>query len=150
VRAKLLERSGNDVLVDIGKTEGMVKGAKFAVIARGALKTADSGKGLRFEKDALLGTVELVKVGEEISEGVLSGTGFYDRVNPRDELLLLEMPKDDSDASKTAQDTSPAADQNGRPLDGSPIEAAAEDPLRGAAAKAERTPELLEMIRGLY
>ena len=150
VRAKLLERSGNDVLVDIGKTEGMVKGAKFAVIARGALKTADSGKGLRFEKDALLGTVELVKVGEEISEGVLSGTGFYDRVNARDELVLLELPKaeDSSEsASEAAQDSAPAADQNGNPADGSSVEAAAEDPLRGAASKAARVPELIDMIR---
>ena len=150
VRAKLLERSGNDVLVDIGKTEGMVKDAKFAVIARGGLKTADSGKGLRFEKDNLLGTITLTKVGEDISEGILSDTGFYDRVNPRDELLLIQLPKDDKDASKTAQDTSPAADQNGKPLDGSPIEAAAEDPLRGANSKAARTPELLDMIRDLY
>ncbi len=150
VRAKLLERSGNDVLVDIGKTEGMVKGAKFAVIARGGLKTADSGKGLRFEKDNLLGTIVLTKVGEDISEGVLSDTGFYDRVNPRDELLLIEMPKETSDASHAAGDTAPAADQNGKPLDGSPIEAVAADPLRGANSTASRTPELLDMIREIY
>lgn len=150
VRAKLLERSGNDVLVDIGKTEGMIKGAKFAVIARGGLKTADSGKGLRFEKDNLLGTVTLTKVGEDISEGVLSDTGFYDRVNPRDELLLMELPKETEGASQAASDTAPAADQNGRPLDGSPIEAAAADPLRGADSTAARTPELLDMIREIY
>lgn len=150
VRAKLLERSGNDVLVDIGKTEGMVKDAKFAVIARGCLKTADSGKGLRFEKDNLLGTVTLTKVGEDISEGVLSDTGFYDKVNPRDELLLIQLPKDDKDASKTAQDTSPAGDQNGKPLDGSSVEKAAEDPLRGANSTSAGTPELLDIIRELY
>ena len=145
-----MERSGNDVLVDIGKTEGMIKGAKFAVIARGGLKTADSGKGLRFEKDNLLGTVTLTKVGEDISEGVLSDTGFYDRVNPRDELLLMELPKETEGASQAASDTAPAADQNGRPLDGSPIEAAAADPLRGADSTAARTPELLDMIREIY
>ena len=150
VRAKLLERSGNDVLIDIGKTEGMAKGAKFAVVARGGLKTADSGKGLRFEKDNLLGTITLEKLGEDISEGVLSDTGFYDRVNPRDELLLIEMPKEKDSSSHAAEDFAPAADQNGKPLDGSPIEAAAADPLRGANSTAARTPELLDMIREIY
>lgn len=150
IRARLLERSGNDVLVDIGRTEGMVKGAKFAVVRKGALKTADSGRGLRYEKDDLLGIVTLTDVAEDISEGVLGGTGFYDRVNARDELVLLELPKekDGDDASaQAAQDSAPAADQNGNPADGSAVEAAADDPLRGAASKAPRVPALIDIIR---
>lgn len=147
IRAQLLDRSGNDVLVDIGRTEGIVKGAKFAVVKKGALKTADSGRGLRFDNDDLLGTVELTDVAEDISEGVLSGTGFYDRVNARDELLLIEMPKE-GDASDAAGDTAPAADKDGNPADGKKIEAA-EDPLRGANSRAPRTPELLDMIRDI-
>lgn len=143
IRAKLLERSGNDVLVDIGKSEGMVKGAKFSVVKRGALKTADAGKGLRFDKDDLLGTVILETVGEDISEGVLSGTGFYDRVNARDELLLIEMPKDSKESSESAMDTAPAADQNGNPIDG-------EDALRGSDSRATRSSELLNMIRSIF
>ena len=144
VRARLLERSGNDVLIDIGKTEGMVKGAKFAVVRRGALRTADSGRGLRYEKDDLLGTVELTDVAEDISQGLLGGTGFYDRVNARDELVLVELPKK-SEGSEAAQDSAPAADQNGKPADGGAVEAAA-DPLRGANEKAARVSELLEVI----
>lgn len=150
VRAVLLERSGNDVLVDIGRTEGMVKGAKFAVVRKGGLKTADSGRGLRYEKDDFLGIVTLTDVAEDISEGLLSGSGFYDRVNARDELVLLELPKEEGSsesASEAAQDSAPAADQNGNPADGSSVEAAAEDPLRGAASKAARVPELIDMIR---
>jgi len=149
IRARLLERSGNDVLVDIGRTEGMVKGAKFAVVRKGALKTADSGRGLRYEKDDLLGIVTLTDVAEDISEGLLSGTGFYDRVNARDELVLLELPKEkgEDEGAEVAQDSAPSADQNGNPADGSAIEAAADDPLRGAASKAPRVPALIDIIR---
>ena len=147
VRAKILERSGNDVLVDIGRTEGLVKGAKFAVVRKGALKTADSGRGLRFDDEDLLGTVTLVDVAEDISEGLLGGTGFYDRVNARDELILIEMPKDGEDASEAAKDTAPAAGKDGNPVDGKSVEAAADDPLRGSNAKAAKMPELINMIR---
>ncbi len=149
IRAKILERSGNDVLVDIGRTEGLVKGAKFAVARKGSLKTADSGRGLRFDDGDLLGTVTLVDVAEDISEGLLGGTGFYDRVNARDELILIEMPKDGEDAPEAAQDTAPAAGQDGNPVDGKSVEAA-DDPLRGANAKASKMPELINMIRKIY
>lgn len=148
-RARILERSGNDVLVDIGRTEGMKKGAKFAVIRKGALKTADSGRGLRYEANDLLGTVVLTDVAEDISEGLLGGTGFYDRVNARDEVVLIELPKDKEDAPEAAQDSAPAADQNGTPADGSSVEAAAEDPLRGANERADRVPELIRILRKL-
>ena len=149
IRAKILERSGNDVLVDIGRTEGLVKGAKFAVARKGSLKTADSGRGLRFDDGDLLGTVTLVDVAEDISEGLLGGTGFYDRVNARDELILIEMPKDGEDGPEAAQDSAPAAGQDGNPVDGKSVEAA-DDPLRGANAKASKMPELINMIRKIY
>ena len=136
-------------MVDIGRTEGLVKGAKFAVARKGSLKTADSGRGLRFDDGDLLGTVTLVDVAEDISEGLLGGTGFYDRVNARDELILIEMPKDGEDAPEAAQDTAPAAGQDGNPVDGKSVEAA-DDPLRGANAKASKMPELINMIRKIY
>ncbi len=145
VRARLLERKGNEVLVDIGRTEGIVKDAKFSVVRRGSVRTADSGVGLAYKADDLLGSVTITKVSEDISEGLLSDTGFYDRVNARDELILAEFPKDtEESASSVAGDSSPAADQKGR------TGVQKQGALRGANSFAATTPALIEMIRNIY
>lgn len=154
IRARILDRSGNDVLTDIGRTEGIVKGARFAVLRRGRARTADSGSGLVYSEEDLLGTVTLTNVSEDVSEGVLSDTGFYDRVNARDELILIELPKEKTgDESAVAEDTAPGADQSGAAADGRENQAeekAAANPLRGADATRARMPELIEMIRSIY
>ncbi len=142
VRARLLERSGRDVLVDIGKTEAVNNGAKFAVVKKGAVKTKDTGAGLSFTQDMLLGYVTLTNVSEEISEGILSDTGFYDRVNAGDELILVSLGEDEKEVSQAASDTSPQADADGKTVN--------ENPLRGADIEAARTPSLINMIRKLY
>lgn len=141
VRAKLLERSGRDVLVDMGKTEGIPAGAKFAVIKKGELRTRDTGAGLYYSDSSILGYVTLTKVSEELSEGELSDTGFYDRVNARDELVLVSVPEK-NDSSDVADDTSPQANADG--------ETVLTSPLRGVDITASRTPSLVNMIRKIY
>lgn len=147
IRAKILNRSGKDILVDIGRTEGMVKGAKFAVVKRGALRTTDMGVGVSYSEEDFLGTVTLSNVGEDISEGVLGDTGFYDRVNARDEIVLVEIPGAESaSANKVAEDTSPAANQKGVPVLAEMPEIGG-DPLRGALSTGKKNSALVDMIR---
>ncbi|MCQ2610703.1 MAG: tetratricopeptide repeat protein [Treponema sp.] len=149
VRARILNRDGKDLLVDIGKTEGVVKGTEFAVVKKGQVLTNDSGTGLVLTEKNKLGTVTLTKVSEEISEGVLSETGFYDRVNVNDELILVKIPQAKTDdKSQVAGDTSPSADQNGTPVVNETKEKASA--LKGADLEISRTPNLLRMIRELY
>lgn len=147
IRAKILNRSGKDILVDIGRTEGMVAGAKFAVVKRGALRTSDTGVGVSYSEKDFLGTVTLSNVGEDISEGVLGDTGFYDMVNARDEIVLVEIPgMENSSENDIAEDTSPAANQRGVPV----LTAMPEidgDPLRGALSTGQKNSTLVDMIR---
>lgn len=147
IRAKILNRSGKDILVDIGRTEGMTSGAKFAVVKRGALRTSDTGVGVSYSEDNFLGTVTLSDVGEDISEGVLGDTGFYDLVNARDEIVLVEMPGlENSSENDIAEDTSPAANQRGVPVL-SEMPEINDDPLRGALSTGQRNSVLVDMIR---
>lgn len=141
VKARILNRSLNDILVDIGKTEGLVKGAVFKVIQKGSIKTSDTGIGLIYSDDAVLGTVTLTKVSEEISEGVLSDTGFYDRVNADDELILVKLSDDKSttEASQAALDTAPQGQED--------ILDKKTSPLKGADLEINRIPSLLKMIK---
>ncbi len=147
IRAKILNRSGKDILVDIGRTEGMTVGAKFAVIKRGALRTADTGVGVSYSEENFLGTVTLSNVGEDISEGVLGDTGFYDLVNARDEIVLVEMPGlENLSENDIAEDTSPAANQRGVPVLVEMPEIN-DDPLRGALSTGQKNSTLVDMIR---
>lgn len=149
VKAKILDRKGDVILTDIGKTEGMIKNAVFSVIKKGSVKTSDNGTGIVYTEKDILGSVTLNKVSEEISEGVLSDTGFYDRVNSGDELVLIKMPdaKETSESvSEASKDTAPQAvkDKNAK------SEAEAKpNPLKGADLEITRTPSLLKLIREL-
>lgn len=141
VRAKILDRSVNEILVDIGKSEGLVKDAVFKVLRKGTVKTRDTGIGLSYDDRDVLGTVTLSKVSEEISEGILSGTGFYDRVNSGDELILEKIPErtdPKNSQSQTALDTSPQA-----------TEQETGSALKGADLEISRTPSLIKMIKEL-
>lgn len=139
VRAKILNRNLGEMLVDIGKSEGMVKNAVFTVVKKGAMKTSDTGIGLVYNDRDVLGTITLTRVSEEISEGTLSDTGFYDRVNSGDEIILVKVPEQNSsDQSQTALDTSPQAQEEKKV-----------SPLKGADLEISRTPSLIKMIKEL-
>ncbi len=110
VRGKLIARSGNQILVDLGKSEGIVKGTVLDVIKAGNIRTVDKGPGVTFDDKNSLGQIVIDAVGEEISEGTLTQKSFYDRVNLGDEVLVKSMPKSTEAA---VADTNPSADENG-------------------------------------
>ena len=113
VRGKIIQRSVNDLLVDLGFVEGMKEGAVLDVVKAGKIQTADSGRGVKFDEKDLLGTITITRVGEEISLGTLKQNGFYDRVNVGDELLVKVLPNTKSANDAQISDTAPAADENG-------------------------------------
>ncbi len=146
VRGKIISRSVNDVLVDLGKTDGMVKDAVLDVIKGGKITTADSGTGVTFdEKKDKLGEITLTSVGEEIAEGQLSQTGFYDRVNVGDEVLVKFIPKQ-KEGEGVPSDTVPAAGEDGKRV-------LAEESVKKLTAEEMglvKTPAIIELIRSLH
>lgn len=146
VRGKILARSVNDVLVDLGKTDGMVEGAVLDVIKAGKISTKDTGPGVTFnEKKDKLGEITITKTGEEISEGVLSQTGFYDRVNLGDELLVKFIPKQ-KEGEGVPVDTVPAAGEDGKRV-------LAEESVKKLTAEEMglvKTPAIIDLIRSLH
>lgn len=144
VRGKIIARSVNEVLVDIGKVEGMTENTVLDVIKAGAVRTKDSTVGVEFTRDALLGTITVKRVGEEIAQGTLRQKGFYDRVNVGDEVLVKSMPA----PAGTAADTAPAADEDGKPVAGKGKD---EKDARSTAERLGlvRTPAILEIIRSI-
>lgn len=115
IRGKVLKISGTTVLLDLGKNDGVETGSQFDLVKKGSILTNDSGPGIFYKSDALLGTVNLTRVNEEISEGEYTKKGFYNTMNLGDEVVLI---RDNPASSQNlegniANDTRPAANNQG-------------------------------------
>lgn len=87
--AVLTDRKGSLGLIDAGVFDGAAEQSVWAVLPPGALFTSDTGLGVSFEENQILGTFTVTAVGEEIAEGTLSQKGFYDRMAVGDILVQL-------------------------------------------------------------
>lgn len=148
VRGKIINRSVNEVLVDLGTVEGMKEGVILDVVKAGTVQTADKGPGVVFDEKNLLGTITITRAGEEIAEGTLVQNGFYDRVNVGDEVLVQFRPDTRSDADGQILENAPAAGENGKRI--LPVD---EDEKKRALTAQElgliKTPAIIELIREL-
>lgn len=146
VRGKILQRSVNDILVDLGTVEGMKKDVVLDVIKAGKITTSDKGLGVTYEEKNHLGTIKINRSGEEISQGTLEQNGFYDRVNVGDEVLVKFRPDEKTEEDAQIADNSPAAGENGRRI---LPEDEKQKKLDAREMGLVKTPAIIELIRGL-
>lgn len=142
VRGKILNRNGNQVLVDLGKAENIQNDSELRIVKKGAVKTADSEVGLTYNDNDVLGTIKITNCGEEISVGNIENKGFYDRINIGDEVVLISNP---SDTQNNSVDTVPAADENGNSVQKSD-DSSFVDEIKSSIQK----PSVLELLRSIY
>ena len=148
IRGKVLYNSSSTVLCDLGKSDGVTKGAQFDVVKRGKVFTADTGSGVYYAETDVLGTFTIDSVGEEISEGTYRKKGFYDALNIGDELVLVKLSDTSSVAGNAVTDTRPAADGKGNPATASAASAEKESIKEDLKAPA-RESTLINMIRSI-
>ena len=148
VRGKILARNGKTVLLDLGKAENVVKDTTFKIIKKGQIRTADSGSGLYYKDDDVLGTVVITVAGEEISEGSIENHGFYDRINIDDEVVLVALPDSkDGESPSGAIDTVPAADEKGKAVVHNEVKG---QELVDEIKRAVERPSILDLLRNIY
>lgn len=111
VRGKILNRDGNTVLVDLGKTDNIVPNSVFDVVKKSAVNVSSSSVSLTYKDYDKLGTVKISNVGEEISEGILEYSGLYDKTNISDEIILISKPKENENQPSVLQNA-PIASNN--------------------------------------
>lgn len=118
IRGKIIKKVGSTVLCDLGKSDGVISGSKFDVVKKGTIKTQDSGVGIMYKQSDILGSLEITKSDEEISEGVFVKKGYYDTMNLEDEIVLVKIGEGEelSKNGNSALDTRPQADGNGDPV----------------------------------
>lgn len=144
VRGKILNRNGKTVLIDLGKSENIIKDAEFKIIKKGGLKTADSGTGLFYKDDDVVGSLVVSQAGEEVSEALITEHGFYDRINIDDELLLVKIPEKEVSGG---MDNVPNADEEGNQVVNNEVKG---QELVEEIKKAVERPAILEILRNIY
>lgn len=144
VRGKLLKRNGKTVLIDLGKSENIVKDSEFKIIKKGCLKTADSGTGLFYKDSDVVGTLIVTEAGEEVSEAAITSHGFYDRINVDDELVLVKIPEVNAQG---IIDNVPNADENGNTLVNTEVKG---DLLVDEIKKSVEKPAIIELLRDIF
>lgn len=149
VRGKILARNGKTILVDLGKSENIVKDAQLKIIKKGQIRTADSGVGLYYRDADVLGSITITSAGEEISEATIENHGFYDKINIDDEIVLVSLPaqKANNDANGNAVDNVPAADERGNAVVKNEVKGQElVDEIRNAVER----PSILDLLRNIY
>jgi hypothetical protein len=119
------------------------------VIKAGKIVTNDKGLGVTFEEKNLLGTIKINRAGEEISQGTLSQTGFYDRVNVGDEVLVKFRPDEKSAEDAQISENAPAAGENGSRILPEDENAEKQKKLDAREMGLIKTPAIIQLIRGL-
>jgi len=98
-RGLIIDRNAEDVLVDLGSTDGMVKGNVLTVIKAGQIKTPDNTIGLEYADTDILGTITLTEVSESVSQGRYTRGGFFDRMNIKDEVIIIPATTEETAAA---------------------------------------------------
>ncbi len=151
IRGNVLNNATNSLLVDLGKSDGIVKGAVFDVVKQGKIKTVDTGTGVVYNSSDILGSFTVTKANEEISEGEYKKKGFYDVLNVGDEIVLIKLPdnsKEESAEGNAVTDTKPAANSEGEPATQAAESAERESLQESLKVQSQESP-LINMIRSI-
>lgn len=100
VWSEIIARKFNQVLINVGKIQGIKPGDIFLVIRKEdfLLKKDSIGPELNFE--LLLGEIEITKTDDLISEGILKKYQFFDLINTGDYIIKKTESMDFSEKEK--------------------------------------------------
>jgi len=88
LRGRLLIRKQGQALINKGRADKVEKGAIFDIVKKGRAQIANEGIALIYSPDELVGKITIDNADEEISTGTLARNGFFDRIEPGDEVIL--------------------------------------------------------------
>jgi len=88
IRGRLLIRRQGQALINKGRADGIQVNTVYDVVKRGRLQTANQGIALVYSLDELVGRLTITNVDEEIAIGTLARNGFFDRIEPGDEIIF--------------------------------------------------------------
>ena len=139
VRGKILNRSGNMLLVDLGKTDNVYEGSVFDVVKKDAVSVSSNSSSLVYKDYDRLGKLTLTSCSEEISEGMLEYDGLYDKTNILDEVVLISNPNN-TENQLLLNENAPVSEKDGN----------LKKTLNYSDLPINKSPSFVDLIRGIY
>ena len=139
VRGKILNRSGNTLLVDLGKTDNVYEGSVFDVVKKDAVSVSSNSSSLVYKDYDRLGKLTLTSCSEEISEGMLEYDGLYDKTNILDEVVLISNPNN-TETQLLLNENAPVSEKDGN----------LKKTLNYSDLPINKSPSFVDLIRGIY
>jgi len=90
LRGRLLIRKQGQALINKGRADGVKKDAVYDIVKKGRPQTANEGTALVYSEDELVGKLTITNADEEIAIGTVERNGFFDRIEPGDEVILQQ------------------------------------------------------------
>ena len=117
---EILNRKNSEVLVDIGQKDGLVADSttEWLIVKKDSIKTADTGIGISFLDSDVLGYYAVEKIGEEMSSGIISQKGFYDKINVGDFIVPVDVVTPTEEETETSTEST---EENVEPAGKSPV-----------------------------
>jgi len=84
LRGTILARHQQNAVIDLGKSDGIASGSTFSIISPDKISFKPEGTGLLYNEQAVLGSFVVTGVSDDIAEGVLTRSGFFDRIKKGD------------------------------------------------------------------
>jgi tetratricopeptide (TPR) repeat protein len=107
LRGALIARSDSRALAGLGKADGLKAGDEFIIVKKGKLLWSESTLSLSYAREDVVGTFKAARLDDEVSEGETRKEGFFDMVNPGDEILRKPAPSPSPSPKAGAAKTAP-------------------------------------------
>ena len=86
-KGSLLTRRFGQGVVDLGSFQGVKKADAMVIVRKGRVQLRSDGPGLAYEEKDVLGDFKVTGLDEAVSEGSVTGRGYFDYVNIGDQVL---------------------------------------------------------------
>ncbi len=92
LRGTLLVRKFDQGLIDLGSFQGLKKGDSMVIVRKGRVRLNPDTPGLSFAPGDALGDFLATGVDEGVSEGTVRIRGYFDYINPGDQVVFAPKP----------------------------------------------------------
>jgi tetratricopeptide (TPR) repeat protein len=88
VRGTLLVRKFGQGLIDLGTFQGLKKNDKLVIVRQGGVRLQPDAPGLLYDEKDVVGDFAVTGTDEGVSEGKVTGRGYFDYVNTGDQVVF--------------------------------------------------------------
>ena len=101
-KGTLLTRRFGQGAIDLGSFQGVKKDDALVIVRKGSVRLRSDGPGLSYDESDVVGDFHVTGLDEAVSEGTVTGRGYFDYVNAGDQ-VLYPVKKSDAPTVTPAQ-----------------------------------------------